>query len=325
LPVSQWQAIVIARVSARNVVMGWRQASSRADNGGHALSQQPSTGILYVVWGKVMGEELARARASAERTGYPVHIARLDEGPTFALARKARMDELSPFDLTLFLDSDTVVVDSDLFFGFEKARLHGLALTLSPACYARRHGVLKGDEVEYQTGAIFFSKAPKVREVFKLWRELAPRHRNDQASLAEAVAALNFNPFVLPKNWNYRADPDLVDLFGPMKIWHSRAAVPRCALEQDLTHYKVAARWYLPFFRVFQHTRRRYWKRRSARAARRLVRRALDWRIGRAVSTIAARIHPRIDSMITREKIRSLQEQELLGIGRDVPALRRSR
>ena len=75
-------------------------------------------GVLYVVWGEYNETVLERSRQSLARvhSGLPVEIAELPAGST--LLDKTRMMELSPFDETLFLDADTVVLD-DLTFGFE--------------------------------------------------------------------------------------------------------------------------------------------------------------------------------------------------------------
>src|SRR5262249_21975436 len=134
---------------------------------------------------------------------------------------KAKMFDLAPFDETLFLDIDTVVLDN-LDFGFERAARYGLACCICEAPYARRYRKsIQGDVVEYNTGVLFFSKTDAIRALFAKWAELAltmdSSHRfmgdnglvgempvADQASFAAAVHQTGFNPFVLPLNWNLR-------------------------------------------------------------------------------------------------------------------------
>jgi hypothetical protein len=79
-------------------------------------------GVLYITWpgeGR-MPAMLARSRESLAKVHpeLPVHVAELPDGST--LLDKARMYDLSPFDQTLFLDADTVVM-GNLDYGFEKA------------------------------------------------------------------------------------------------------------------------------------------------------------------------------------------------------------
>jgi len=87
------------------------------------------------------------------------------------LLEKARMAELSPFDETLFLDADTVVLD-DLDFGFRHAQKTGVACCICEAPWARRYtGLPNDDAIEYNTGLLFFTKA--AAPVFSHWQSLA--------------------------------------------------------------------------------------------------------------------------------------------------------
>jgi hypothetical protein len=144
--------------------------------------------------------------------------------------RKAYADRWSPFDTTLMLDTDTTVM-GDLTFGFESAERHGLAVAIAPASQAAHHYGLAGvpaDIVEYNTGVLFWSGASQVaRRVFDGWR--AYRHvvdGLDQPGFAIAVHRTGANPFVLPREWNYRAGIDGPRWFGPLKVWHSRMTPP---------------------------------------------------------------------------------------------------
>lgn len=141
---------------------------------------------------------------------------------------------------TLFLDADTVVLDR-LDFGFEKARQFGIACCICEAPYARCYKGLadRGDMIDYNTGVLFF--ADKATEVFELWPNLAAETNSrlvyaqdgkvltfpyaDQAAFSLAVDTLNFRPFVLPLNWNFRPQFQK-SFFGPIKVWHSYLDVP---------------------------------------------------------------------------------------------------
>jgi hypothetical protein len=195
-------------------------------------------GVLYIVWGDFDVAVLERARASLQRVhpDLPVEVAELPGGST--LLDKAGMLDLTPFDETLFLDADTVVLD-DLSFGFEQATRFGLACSICECPWARRYGGIDGEMVEYNTGVLFFTD--QARPVFDAWKacagsvdssivfhngeELARMPLNDQAGFAQAVDETGFRPFVLPYNWNFRPKWHK-SWFGPLKIWHDYSDVP---------------------------------------------------------------------------------------------------
>ncbi len=201
-------------------------------------------GVLYIVWGHRIDDMLSRSIASLgqHHPELPVHVERLpdDTDKHKGLLEKARMAEISPFEETLFLDVDTVVVDR-LDFGFERARRHGLACAICENPWARRHSGLRdaGDLIEYNTGVLFFGA--KSRTVFERWRQLAPtvesstvymengqpkiQPADDQAAFCLAVEQTDFVPYVLPHNWNFRPYFHKT-FFGPLKIWHSYVALP---------------------------------------------------------------------------------------------------
>jgi hypothetical protein len=149
------------------------------------------------------------------------------------------MFDLSPFDETLFLDVDTVVL-GNLDFGFYKAKQFGLAMSICEAPWAKRYpAIFSSDEVEYNTGVIFFSK--KAQPLFEKWNELSLTADSsligvnngqvykiaaqDQGSFALAIDQTGFNPFVLPLNWNFRPIWHR-SFFGPIKIWHDYTDPP---------------------------------------------------------------------------------------------------
>lgn len=206
------------------------------------MKDSPKRGIVYVYWGDKIRGELERSRRSLAEwhPELPVHEIRLPDNAS--LLDKPAMFERSPFESTLFLDTDTVVLDR-LDFGFEKAERHGLACCICESPWARRFGDLHGDIVEYNTGVLFFTHA--ARPVFERWEtvgrtvdssilfhvgnELRRMSNNDQAGFAVAIEETGFNPYVLPLNWNLR--PAWQRAFaGPVKIWHDRGEVPESLL-----------------------------------------------------------------------------------------------
>ena len=201
-------------------------------------------GILSIYWGDDTKLPIDRLKASIQKfhPTLPHEIIRLDVpmGEPSSLNKKAAMLDLSPFEETLFLDVDTVVM-GNLDFGFEKAKIFGMAIAICESPWGRRYPkIFLGDEVEYNTGVIFFSK--RVKHVFDKWKELAltldsqivavdekgpyTMPTNDQGSFALAMEETKFNPFVLPLNWNFR--PMFYrSFFGPIKIWHGYSDPPK--------------------------------------------------------------------------------------------------
>jgi len=202
-------------------------------------------GVLYVVWGSFDEALLSRSTDSvrAHHPELPIEVARLADDAT--LLDKAGMGSLSPFEETLFLDADTVVL-GDLSFGFEKAARHGLACSICECPWARRYGGISGDTVEYNTGVLFFTD--QARPVFEAWAErvktidssivfhhgdgLARMPLNDQAGFARAVEETAYPLFVLPYNWNFRPKWHK-SWYGPLKIWHDYEPVPAPIIERS--------------------------------------------------------------------------------------------
>jgi hypothetical protein len=200
-------------------------------------------GILSIYWGDESKLPIERLKTSVKKY-HPelrheiIKVEALSGDPS-SLNKKAAMLDLSPFDETLFLDLDTVVLGR-LDFGFEKAAQHDLAIAICEAPWGRRYPkIFQGDQIEYNTGVIFFTKQAKI--VFDQWKvlagnvdssiifvndgQIATMPANDQGSFALAVDKTNFNPFVLPLNWNFRPIWHK-SFFGPIKIWHDYSDPP---------------------------------------------------------------------------------------------------
>jgi hypothetical protein len=227
-----------------------------------------SRGALYITWpgeGRVPALlERSIASLKAVHPELPVHVAELPEGS--GLLDKARMYDLSPFDQTLFLDADTVVLDR-LDYGFDRASRHGIAVCICECPWARRYQGFEADAVEYNTGVLFFDKGwftglsdyynSGVDDVFRAWKKhvgmdsssrfvgadgVKTQAVNDQAGFARAIETSYwyFNPFVLPLNWNFRHRWQKT-VFGPVKIWHDYDDVPEAVVRWNAAQTKPDA------------------------------------------------------------------------------------
>lgn len=201
----------------------------------------PTRGVLYLVWGD-HGGLLDRSIESVRQSnpGLPVNVHWIDD-PSPTLLLKAQMNKYSPYDTTLFLDTDTVVL-GDVTYGFEQAERHSLACCICECPHATRYADMPADSVEYNTGVVFWSRCAATTDLFHRWRgfcemdssiEWSGRngetHRmpmNDQGPFARAVMETQSNPYVLPLNWNFR--PRWYrSWFGSIKIWHDYSDPPR--------------------------------------------------------------------------------------------------
>ena len=217
--------------------------------------------VIYVVWGnedryeKMLARSVESVRRHCHNVTTVVHRCP-PEHTSRGLSNKPQVinnlvDFRSDYDVALFLDADTVVL-GNLDFAFDAASKHGIACCIGESPWLRRFDRDLGDAVEYNTGVIFFSQGG--REVIKRWAELDPHYTgkthgsvvdvghgpiglecDDQLSFGKAIRDCDFNPFVLPLNYNFRPGWH-VRFMTPMKIWHSVHDVP-----SQLEDYSVRA------------------------------------------------------------------------------------
>jgi hypothetical protein len=108
-------------------------------------------GVLYIVWGEKVEPLLQRSMSSVRKfyPDMPIEIVRGVEDPVRGLAQKSKMATQSPFESTLFLDADTVVL-GNLDYAFERAEEFGLACAICECPWLRRYGKEEGDQIEYK-------------------------------------------------------------------------------------------------------------------------------------------------------------------------------
>ncbi len=210
------------------------------------IKSKAKRGILYMIWGNDAKHHATLQRSIDSVKQYhpelPIHVEKLADGGKI---NKTRICNTTPFDETVFLDNDTIVMGK-LDFGFEKAKQFGMACVINENPWARRYSDkrLSGDMVEYNSGVLFYTK--QAKPVFDTWNKIFPTtdasiyHIKDgktcmmpvadQGSFALAFHESGFLPFVLPINWNFRAEYYRC-LYGPIKIWHSYLEVPPAIYE----------------------------------------------------------------------------------------------
>ncbi len=210
-------------------------------------------GVIYYTYGNKFPDDLEQSVNSVRKHNRDLKIAWITEIPNHpkgkifdevvqSVSKKQhgwyrRTDSLmlTPFYVTLHLDSDTIV-NGDLSFGFEKADKFDLALCHAPAYYAKQffdttsHGTvkpIKDDQPVYNCGSFFFKKCDKIKKLMNKWSSLNNNCKTgqDQIGFSNAIELLGINPYVLTKAWNFRGGMQ-TEGHGPIKIWHSHEIMP---------------------------------------------------------------------------------------------------
>lgn len=142
----------------------------------------------------------------------------------------------SPFETTLFLDADTVVLGS-LDLAFQQAERFGIAAAVNECPWAQRYAGIEGELVEWNCGVLCYTReaAPLLQRWAELAEELdsscvhlaasglATMEANDQCSFAAAVEDTGIVPFPLPVNFNFRHQWQRGH-YGEVKVWHAYEA-----------------------------------------------------------------------------------------------------
>lgn len=198
-----------------------------------------SKGILYIATGDQYLKE-AKTSAKSVRTHMPeIKICLITDDPIesdlFDIIQSA--DELitdfsssnlrpsmSPFDRTVFLDTDTFITD-DITELFDILDDHDIAVAPSLS-----QASVKGVPCPYQqynTGVISYQSNKSVHKMFRQWNDIYQRWRDErglvqnQPSFLRAVYESNTDLYTLPINYNARLFSPLA-VHGDIKIVHGR-------------------------------------------------------------------------------------------------------
>lgn len=131
---------------------------------------------------------------------------------------------LSPFEYTLYLDSDTFVA-ADISEVFDLLEDFDLAMTPSPK--RTEVAALPAPWHRFNCGVIAYRDSPDVRMFLERWNEIYRDHLHnrddpiDQPSFAEALAETDLRWFNLPRQYNVRV-PRRGQVSGEVKIIHGR-------------------------------------------------------------------------------------------------------
>ena len=210
-------------------MVGGEWGECRSCGGGAVVSR----GVVYVAYGDQAREQ---ARLSAKSLkGHHLHlpmrvisdepfstVARFPEMPHIyhedtdpgARLVKLNVDNLSPFDHTLYLDADTRIM-RPILWPFELLEA-GWEMCIVPCRHQGENAHLHVDEEERATtfaevddaialqgGVIYFRKCEAVHRLFAAWREEWQRYRDqDQAALVRALVRCPVKLFLLGRAYN---------------------------------------------------------------------------------------------------------------------------
>ena len=180
----------------------------------------PTKGVVYVAFGERSQAEAQKSRETLYQfSELPVIIVSTPEPglSDFENSRwaKTNLDNLSPFDLTLYLDADTRV-RQDISAGF-KIIEDGYDLALSFSEHQGADCLWHIDEEErnltlemcgylplqLQAGVMFVRKSKEIREFFENWRyEWRFFCLQDQAALLRALSYTPLKVWLLGRPWN---------------------------------------------------------------------------------------------------------------------------
>ncbi|GGI95671.1 hypothetical protein GCM10008995_02190 [Halobellus salinus] len=225
-----------------------------------------SEGILYIATGKkYINEAVTSARSLEEHMpDIPISIISNREpdsdifdtvftvdNPSYSFKDNVDYLRKSPYDKTIFLDSDTYVC-RDISELFELLEQFDIAAAHDTG---RRHKLYKDDNIEvrapdsfpmYNSGVVIFSDNIEIDNLFDKWEDIYYRHTDkasgivNQPSFREALYKTDVRIATLPPEYNCRL-PYPTYLRGEVKIIHGRTSNFE-AIEQILNEEPTESR-----------------------------------------------------------------------------------
>lgn len=194
-------------------------------------------GILYIATGESYLQEARRsAKRASKVTDLPISIVThrnmdselfdeiiIDKTPSDTFADKPRNLLKSPYDETLYMDTDTYIVNSisDIFACLEYAPLAVTIDAFEGALYDEEIDVnrdIPKSFPEFQTGVIVYRQTDIVINFIKCWSENhTPDYYPDQLSFRQTLYKHDLDVSPLPLRYNTLIG---TTVNGPVKILH---------------------------------------------------------------------------------------------------------
>ena len=208
-------------------------------------------GVLYMAVGERCIEEVCRSAASLKKLMPEIRIAlfvndksgipaglfdriEIVESPSYQVGDKISCLSKTPFVKTLFLDTDTLIIEPfyeliDLLDRFDLAVCHA-PYRFCQGVY--KHKIMRKTSkafTELNTGMILYKKTEKVLNLFVLWEKLNRRNlsegfRHDQPGFRQAIYESDVVFTILVPEYNLRVGcPYFVGGRAKAKILHGKA------------------------------------------------------------------------------------------------------
>jgi hypothetical protein len=231
--------------------------------GGHQGSTQPTRGIVFVAWGDMFIKEALESAAQLRKvmdlpitliTPEPFQpVGAIDtviNQPFKATYQDKILMRLSPYDETIFLDTDTFVLEplDQIFQMLSKFDL--LYQSSGPSLHYELPGVPMGAFEEPSAGLIAWRKCDAVERFFDLWTEFYVDQERvngqgawDQRSFRAALwhGDLRFHP--LGRDWQLYSFEAGVPLSW-VRMVHGRGRDAKAAIAECNNH--IGPRVYIP-------------------------------------------------------------------------------
>lgn len=196
-----------------------------------------SRGVVYIAMGQKYIEEACYSVASLKKntdiavtifTNKSIHIELFNnvivvEKPNFNFMDKAFYMYRSPYENTLFLDTDTYIMSdiSELFLLLEK---FDIVAAHEPNRFVAKITEIPSSFIELNTGVILFKKSIQVKYFFQNWLALYQQNfkwMNDQPAFRLALYKSKLRLATLPPEYNCRFNSP-VRINGRVNILHGR-------------------------------------------------------------------------------------------------------
>ncbi|MFC7071241.1 hypothetical protein [Halobaculum lipolyticum] len=193
----------------------------------------------------------------ADLSGSPFSDVIEIEDPDYGFRDKVKCMKRTPFDRTLFLDTDTWVTTdiADIFSLLDNC---ALAVAHDPVHGERELAGVPSAFPEFNTGVLLYRNDPPVREFFDSWlrtfdEDTEDRISLDQPAFRKALFESDLRYVTLTREWNCRYNQNGM-IAGEPRILHGRLPHPRKA-ERALKPGSVYRR---TWFRLQSLRSRRY-------------------------------------------------------------------
>jgi len=202
-----------------------------------------SRGVVYVAIGSKHANEACQSARSVQRAmpGFPMtlftdqvppqglfeNIVKIEDAK-LGFACKIRPMAMSPYQETLFLDTDTFMCNpcEDIFWPLER---HDIAIAHEVYRNEYSFESFPDSFPSMNTGVIVFRKSEKTTAFFNAWEE---NHRNyfqhkrseDQPSFRYTLFNSDLTHYILPSEYNFRTNyPIILGGFAKAMIIHDRS------------------------------------------------------------------------------------------------------